>query len=230
MTVVVPHKQVAVLAELSDDQLGRVLKAGGKKSPLTGDMALLADKFGASTAWVVIATTDPSFKAGFSAGLAGNPAAKGLTDAVQSAKGLALAANLTGGQVAVQAAVLCPDAAAAQKVTDELKQSAEKSKTDLMAKAMMAMMPPAVKALQNEAESSMQFTTDGALAVMSFTLNLSTIEGMVSAFSGMAANAAPPPSPAAAQREQPGGKSGDNPRGGGGGRGRGKGKGKGGGG
>jgi hypothetical protein len=183
----VPNKHIAVFADMNDDAFGRVLKSSGKSSVLSGDLATLASKFGSSTIWVVGTMNDPSFKAGLQAGLAANPAAKGVADALQSAKGFALAINVAGSQVEVKVAALCPDAGAAQNVVTQMQQSAEKSKNDAMSKAMMAMMPAAIKTLQEEAESSQQFTTDGSLAVMSFKFNMSTLESAVGAISQMAA-------------------------------------------
>src|SRR5262249_48752640 len=183
----VPNKHIAVFADMSDEPLGRVLKSSGKSSVLSGDLATLASKFGNSTVWAVGSMNDPSFKAGLQAGLSANPAAKGVADALQSAKGFGVSLNVAGSQVEVKIAALCPDAGSAQNAVSKMQQSAEKSKTDGMSKAMMAMMPAAIKTLQEEAESSQQFTTDGAMAVLSFKFNMSTIESAIGAFSQMAA-------------------------------------------
>lgn len=235
-TLAVPNKHVVIFADLSDEPLGRVLKSGGKSSVLTGDMATLASKFQTSTIWAVAASSDPSFKAGFQAALAANPAAKGIGDALQSAKGFALALNLAGSQVEVKFAALCPDAGTAQNVVTQMQQANEKSKNDAMSKAMMAMMPAAIKTLQEEAESSQQYTTDGSLAVMSFKLNMSTIEQAVGAVTQMAsafgggAGGPPQMQPMNPPGEQPKEKGNRGGRGGGGGGKGGRGKGKGGGG
>ena len=74
-----------------------------------------------------------------------------------------------------------------QKLVADLKQADEQSKNDLMAKAMMAMMPAPIKALEQEAESSKQFTTDGAMAVLSVKFNMSTLEAAIGAATQMAA-------------------------------------------
>jgi hypothetical protein len=198
-------------------------------------MAALASKFQTSTIWAVADVSDPSFKAGFQAALAANPAAKGVGDALQSAKGFALVLNLVGSQVEVKFAALCPDAGTAQNVVTQMQQANETSKNDAMSKAMMAMMPPAIKTLQEEAESSQQFTTDGSLAVMSFKFNMSTIESAVGAFTQMAsafggaAGGPPGMQPMNPPGDQPKDKGRDRGGRGGGGKG-GRGKGKGGGG
>jgi hypothetical protein len=229
-TLAVPNKQIAVFADLSEEPLGRVLKSSGKSSVLTGDLATLASKFGNSTVWVVGSMTDPSFKAGLQAGLSTNPTAKGLADALQSAKGFGLSLNIAGSQVEVKVAALCPDAGAAQNVVSQMQQSAEKSKNDAMGKAMMAMMPAAIKTLQEEAESSQQFTTDGSLAVMSLKFNISTIESAIGAATQMASafggggGRQPGMQPQNPPGEQPKERGGRGGRGGGkGGRGKGKG-------
>src|SRR5205823_13091226 len=93
-TLPMPNHHSAVFAD--DEPLGRELKSSGKSSVLTGHMATLASKFGTSTVWGAVASNDPSFKSDFNAGLsgalAGNPAMKGIADAMQSAKGFAFAA------------------------------------------------------------------------------------------------------------------------------------------
>jgi hypothetical protein len=233
-TLAVPNKYIAVFADLADEPLGRVLKSSGKSSVLSGDMATLASKFGSSTIWAAVSSNDPAFKSGFDSGFnavtAGNPAMKGLADAMQSSKGFALALNLAGDQVDVKFAVLCPDDGAAQRVTSEFQQAAEKSKNDAMSNAMMAMMPAPVKALAQEAESSQQFTTDGSLAVMSMKFSMSTLQSAIGAASSMAAafggGGPPGMQPGPPPGEQPRDRGGD----GGGRRKGGRGKGKGGGG
>lgn len=231
-TLAVPNKHVAVFAD--DESLGRVLKSSGKSSVLTGDMATLASKFGSSTVWLVGSTTDPAIQSFFGM-VAANPAAKGMGDAVQSAKGFAVAVNLAGSQVEVKLAALCPDEASAQKLIADVKQADEKSKSDAMAAAMMIAMP-SLKALQDEAESSKQFTTDGSLAVLSVKFNMSTLQSAVGAATQMAAAFAPgggppgmqPGTPPGDQPKNRGGDGGGGRRGGGGKGGRGKGKGGGG--
>jgi hypothetical protein len=230
-TLAVPNKHIAVFAD--DEPLGRVLKSSGKSSVLTGDLATLASKFGSSTLWIVGSTSDPSIKSSL-AMMTANPAVKGFGDAVNSAKGFAVAVNLAGSQVEMKFAALFPDEAAAKKAIADVQQADQKSSNDMMAQAMMAAMP-SLKALQDEAESSKQFTTDGALAVASVKFNMSTLQSAVGAATQMASafgggpSGPPQMQPMSPPGEQPKEKGSRGGRGGGGGGKGGRGKGKGGG-
>jgi hypothetical protein len=232
-TLAVPNKHVAVFAD--DEPLGRVLKSSGKSSVLTGDMATLASKFGSNTVWLVGSTSDPAIKSSLGM-MAANPMAKGMGDALQSAKGFAVALNIAGSQVEVKVAALCPDEATARKLIADMKLAGENPSNDAMAKAMMVMFPQPIKAVMQEAEASQQLTTDGAMAVVSAKFNMSTLEAAIGAATQMAAafggggGGPPGMQPMNPPGDQPKDKGRDRGgRGGGGGGKGGRGKGKGGG-
>lgn len=224
-TLAVPNKHIAVFAD--DEPLARVLKSDGKSSVLSGDMATLASKFGSSTVWLVGSTSDPAIKSSLGM-MSAIPIAKGMGDSMQAAKGFAVSVNLAGSEVEMKFAALFPDEATAKKAIADVQQADQKSSNDMMAQAIMAAMP---KALQDEAESTKQFTTDGALAVASVKFNMSTLQSAVGAATQMAAafggGAGGPPGmqPMNPPGDQPKDKGGRGNRGGGGGGRGGRGKG-----
>jgi hypothetical protein len=178
----VPNQKIAVFSDLPDDQLGRLAKSSGTKSVLAGDMDFLASKFSNTTIWAVIgpaAISDARFQAGMKSTLATNPAAKSLDSMLQSARGLGIAIDLAGGDVAFRYGILCADEAAAQKTVAELRQANDKAKSDPAAKLAMLMMPAWVKKMQSESESSMQYAADGPLAVVSARLSMATVKDAI---------------------------------------------------
>jgi hypothetical protein len=228
-TVLTPHKSVAVVAEMTDDKLGPTLKG---KSALIGDMATLTAKVSNSTVWFVAvpdAANREQFQAGMNAAMAANPAGQALLPVMRQAKGFALWATLTGGEVEFKVGMLMPDAAAAQQAATTLQTESKKSTNDPAQKMMMALMPAPVKTLVDEMTASQQFTADGALAVMSAKCQLASLQSAIGEAAKMATmfggpGAAPmPPQPPGAPPAAPQGPRG-GPGGGRGGRGKGGGR------
>jgi hypothetical protein len=158
------------------------------KATLTGDMEMLATKFNGNTIWCIVgpgAISDPAFQSGVRNSMSANPASQPLAGALTSARGFVLALNLSGSNVDVRVGILCSDEAAAQQTQAELQKANEKSKSDLVSRAMMLAMPAWVKKLQSESESSAQFSTDGALTLMSMSVSMTTLKDAIDAMAGM---------------------------------------------
>jgi hypothetical protein len=184
----VPNKSIAVFSNLPDDQIGKVAGSSGTKSPLTGDMEMLAAKFNGNTIWCIVgpaAISDPNFQSGFRNSMAANPASQPLAQALSSARGFVLAVNLNGSNVDIRVGILCSDEGTAQQTQVELQKANEKSKSDMVSRAMMLAMPAWVKKLQSESESSAQFSTDGSLALMSMSVSMTTLKEAIDAMAGM---------------------------------------------
>ena len=230
-TLTTPNKHVAVLSDLPENELSRVLKSGGKKSPLTGDLATLAEKFGSGAIWLV-AAPDPAmrdqFMAGFNSMAANNPGAQQAQAALQSVKGLGVAANVTGGQVDLRVGFLCPDAGAAQQLTSQIQSAAPQLTAALGA---IAIFKPNLKQLATELKDGLKFTTDGTLAVISAQLSISSLQTAAGDLNTLVPTPGAPPMspPSTPPGDQPKDKGRDRGGKGGGGKG-GRGKGKGGGG
>jgi hypothetical protein len=217
--IVVPNKKVALISDLPDDRLSKVLKAGGKTSALTGDTATLVAKAAGNHVWLAIGLDDTmrsQMMAGLNASLAATPAAKPFATAMQQSKGFGLWGKLEGQQVQFSFAMLMSDPAAAQQLTTTMQAESQKAANDLATKAMLALMPAPVKALWDEVQNSAQYTTDGTMAVVSVKVYVVSIEAAInslgnvaSMFGGMAgAPGAPPPGmgqtpPGAARPMQP---------------------------
>jgi hypothetical protein len=171
-----PNKNVAVMADIPDDQLGRVFKAAGKGPSLPADLTTLTNKFAGETIWFATAIDDSSRQqvGAVLAQFAGG--SKAVQTAAQQAKGAAMAIKLNGGQVEIKSGVLMADAAAAQRLADEMRQEGQKPPALPMQAQAILLAMPSVKKVMDEANASQQFTTDGPLAIVTATVAMSTLE------------------------------------------------------
>src|SRR5262249_28019094 len=105
--------------------------------------------------------------------------------------------TINSADVEIKAAVLMPDAGAAQQLTTDMQ--AESQKQAAASKAMMAIlpMPAPVKTLLQELSDTQQFTTDGTLSVITMKVTKGPLDGAMAEISNMASMsggaAAPPP-------------------------------------
>lgn len=185
----VPGKRLAVFSDLPDDQLGRIAGSTGRSSALSSDATEIAERFNKATIWAVI-TPDDSMRSGMGTALNANPATKSMSAQLQAAKGFGMGIDLASGDIELKIGLLCADANAAKQMSNEIKEANDKSKNDPVAKLAMLAMPASVKNLQTEVESSMQYTTDGSMALITCRVNMSTaryaFEEVGSKLSGLA--------------------------------------------
>ncbi|MFO0807912.1 MAG: hypothetical protein U0746_04750 [Gemmataceae bacterium] len=200
-----PTRRLFLQSELSEGQLGDVVRGGGRVGGSVGE--LLAKARGGHFFLA-------SSREGMSASNALSAIGGGASAMPEGVIGQATWYTAVGNEVEYHEVFAVRDAALAQQIADAVEKV--KQNPGLLAVAM-AIMPPAVKDFNSQIRANAQTKVDGTYVVTQSRISMSATDAFLGALMQLMATATPAPTQPPANQQQPQEKG---KRGGGGGRGK----------
>lgn len=217
--VYLPTNRLIVMAEAPDPILDAVFGGEAKKGGSSSEASELMQKIAGNQVWAVCAVQrlDPQVRqqvvAGLVSSMPGAPEGTDPANLLDQCRALAFWGSIDGGQIDLHYGLRFGDDAQAKAAAVALEAGAKKQGDTVAAQALM-MAFPSLKALNEEQQRTMKFSTDGALAEVSVQISLATLEavigdaGRIAAAMGAAAGQPqkPPPKEPPAPGRRRGGK------------------------